>query len=129
MEAQTNSSESLVATISREMVRLYKDLFGRGPVKSRTNWAGQDILICTLEQSLTAAEQNLRDFGEHNRLRDTRMLFQHASEKDFRETIEKLTGRKIRAFVSGMDTTVDLSSEVFYFEPLDPTSSEAPRSE
>jgi uncharacterized protein YbcI len=35
----------------------------------------------------------------------------------FRETVEEITGRKVRAFVSGIDTAHDVSSEVFYFEP------------
>jgi hypothetical protein len=36
--------ESVRAEISRQMVRLYKDLFGRGPTKVRTEFAGPDIL-------------------------------------------------------------------------------------
>ena len=41
--------------VSDELVRLYKDLFGRGPTKAGTHWAGDNILICTLENSLTPA--------------------------------------------------------------------------
>jgi uncharacterized protein YbcI len=55
--------------------------------------------------------------GEHQRLRDIRMFFQHASEDQFIETVERITGRKVRAFVSGIDTEHDISSEVFYLEP------------
>jgi uncharacterized protein YbcI len=54
--------------------------------------------------------------GEHQRLRDTRMYFQHATEDEFRETIERLRGRRVRAFVSGIDTVADVSTEVFYLE-------------
>jgi hypothetical protein len=43
---------------------------------------------------------------------------QHASEGDFTQTVEEITGRKVRAFVSGVDTKRDVSSEVFYFEPV-----------
>jgi uncharacterized protein YbcI len=46
------------------------------------------------------------------------MFFQHASERDFVETVEQITGREVRAFVSGIDTKQDVSSEVFYFEPV-----------
>ena len=56
--------------------------------------------------------------GEHQRLRETRMFFQHAREGDFREAVERVTGRNVVAFVSGIDTTADMSCEVFYLEPV-----------
>lgn len=108
--------ESIRADISREMVRLYKEQFGRGPTKARTEFAGPDIVIVTLEHSLTPAELRLVEMEEHQRLRDTRMYFQHATEDRFRETIERLLGRRVRAFVSGIDTRADVSSEVFHLE-------------
>jgi hypothetical protein len=46
------------------------------------------------------------------------MLFQHASDDEFVQTVEAITGRVVRAFVSGIDTEHDVSSEVFYLEPL-----------
>ena len=104
--------------VSDELVRLYKDLFGRGPTKAGTHWAGDNILICTLENSLTPAERSMVEMGEYQRLRDVRMFFQHARENDFRETIERITGRQVRAFVSGIDPVTDVSAEVFYLEPI-----------
>jgi hypothetical protein len=49
------------------------------------------------------------------RLRDIRLLFQYAREPDFRE-LERNTGRRVRAFVSGMDVVNDVACEVFYLE-------------
>jgi uncharacterized protein YbcI len=46
------------------------------------------------------------------------MLFQYLSRAEFCDSIERLTGRRVRAFVSGIDTENDVSSEVFYLEPL-----------
>jgi uncharacterized protein YbcI len=99
------------------MVRIYKDQFGRGPTRARTEFAGTDIVICTLEDSFTPAEKRLVEMGEHQRLRDLRLYFQHATEKQFCEVIERLLGRKVTSFVSGLDVTSDLSSELFYLEP------------
>ncbi|HVD41672.1 MAG TPA: Na-translocating system protein MpsC family protein [Solirubrobacterales bacterium] len=109
--------ESIRAEISREMVRLYKELFGRGPTKARTEFAGPDIVICSLENTFTPAERSLADLGEHQRLRDTRMYFQAATHDRFTEIVERLTGRKVRAFISGLDAGVDVCAEVFYLEP------------
>jgi uncharacterized protein YbcI len=86
------------------------------PDQGRTEFAGPDIVICTLEHSFTPAERKLAEMGEHQRLRDTRLYFQHASETDFRETVERIIGRRVRAFISGTDTKADVSSEVFYLE-------------
>ena len=109
--------QSVPMAVSNAMVRLYKEQFGRGPTKARTHFAGPDTLISTLEDSLTPAERNLVKMGEHQRLRDVRMFFQYASEDEFRSTVEEITGRKVWAFVSGIDSKQDVSSEVFYLEP------------
>jgi uncharacterized protein YbcI len=101
------------------MVRLYKEQFGRGPTKAQTHFAGPDIVLTTLKDSLTPAERNLVAMGEHQRLRDTRMFFQYATEDEFRGIIERIVGRKVVAFISGIDTTTDVSVELFYLEPQD----------
>jgi uncharacterized protein YbcI len=105
---------SVLAQISREMTRLYKEQFGRGPTKVRTDFAGPDIVVCTLEDSFTPAERKLARMGEHQRLRDTRLYFQYATADDFRAVIENALGRKVRAFNSGIDTETDTSIEVFH---------------
>jgi uncharacterized protein YbcI len=107
----------MLSALSNEMVALYKTQLGRGPTKVRSNWAGPDALLVTLEDSLTPAEQRLVEMGEHGRLRDTRTFFQYATAADFIEVAERLTNRRVRAFVSGIDTAEDVSSEVFYFDP------------
>jgi uncharacterized protein YbcI len=115
----TSNYDSIHAEISREMVRLYKELFGRGPTKARTEFAGPDIVICSLEDTFTPAERSLADMGEHQRLRDTRMYFQSATHEKFTEIIERVTGRRVRAFVSGLDASVDICAEIFYLESRD----------
>jgi len=107
----------LMVEISNAMVHIYKELFGRGPTKAKTSHAGPDLLVTTLENSLTRVEHTMAAAGEHERLRDLRMHFQYLRENDFIEAVEQITGRKVRAFVSGMDVKRDVASELFYFEP------------
>ena len=116
-QADGAEGQSLTMAVSNAMVKIYKEQFGRGPTKVRTNFAGPDTVVSTLEDSLTPAERNLARLGEHQRLRDMRMFFQHASEEQFRGAVEEITGRKVWAFVSGIDTSEDVSTEVFYLEP------------
>jgi uncharacterized protein YbcI len=117
-EPDTHEKFSVQMQISNEMVRLYKEQFGRGPTRARTNWAGPDTLISVLEDTLTPAERNLVKLGEHQRLRDLRLFFQYASVAEFCESVERLTGRKVRAFISGIDTEADgVATEIFLLHP------------
>ena len=107
----------MMVELSNAMVRLYKELFGRGPTKARTDYAGPDLIVSTLECSLTRIERHMVDAGEHERLRDLRMHFQYLNESQFVKTVEQITGRTVRAFVSGLDTKRDMAAELFYLEP------------
>jgi len=109
---------SVLMEISNTMVRLYKEQFGRGPTRARTYWSGPDMLTSVLEDTLTPAERNLVAMKEHQRLRDTRMFFQYATVREFCEPVERLTGRKVRAFLSSIDTVADgLAVETFVLHP------------
>jgi uncharacterized protein YbcI len=113
---EAESGANMLMEVSNSMVRLYKDQFGRGPTKARTHWTGPDALTCFLEDTFAPAERNLVKLGEHQRLRDTRMFFQYATVREFCDPVERITGRKVRVFVSGIDTHVDgFSMETFVF--------------
>jgi uncharacterized protein YbcI len=117
-------STSLLSELANEMVRLFKEQFGRGPTSARAAWAGPDVLTVVLEDTLTPAERNLARMGEHERLRQTRNFFQYASVREFCEPVERLTGRRVRAFISGIDTEAGgLAGETFV---LHPPGSDAP---
>ena len=111
-------ASSVLMDISNTMVRLYKDQFGRGPTSARTHWAGPDILVTLLENTLTPAERNLVAMDEHQRIRDTRAFFQYATVHEFCQPVEDITGRVVRAFHSSIDTRRDgQSAEVFVLYP------------
>jgi uncharacterized protein YbcI len=110
---------SKLAEVSREIVAIYKEQFGRGPTKARTDFAGPDLVICSLEDSLTPVERRMAEMGDHQRLRDLRLYFQHATEEQFCEVIERILGREVRAFISGLDTRRDVAAEIFYLVPQD----------
>jgi uncharacterized protein YbcI len=115
--ADVTEGQSIQVAVSNAMVALYKEQFGRGPTKARTDFAGPDTMLCTLQDSMTPAEHSLVQMGEYQRLRELRVFFQHATEPKFREAVERLTGRKVWAFVSGMDVHEDVATELFYLLP------------
>jgi len=116
-QADGAQGESTLSAVSNEMVRLYKEQFGRGPTKTRTDWAGPDVIVVTLEQTFTPAERSLQRMGEHQRLRDLRLLFQYAEVSTFCKPIERLIGRKVKAFISGIDTKADIATELYVLHP------------
>jgi uncharacterized protein YbcI len=108
----------LLNAVSNEMVAIYKSQFGRGPEKVRAQWAGGDALVVILEKTFTPVERTLRALGEHERLRELRLLFQYAERQRFCAPIERLTGRRVRAFISGIDTEADVATEMFVLDPI-----------
>jgi uncharacterized protein YbcI len=117
METRPAPGEQL-AEIGNAMMRLFKDRFGRGPRRARAEWCGDDAIAVILEGTLTPAEESLLAMGEHQRLRDLRLFFQYATVGALCEPVEQITGRKVRAFVSGIDTAGDaLTVETFVLHP------------
>lgn len=115
-EAEVTST--LLSEVSNAMVHLYKEYFGRGPTRTKTRWCGDDVLVVILEDTLTPSERNMVKMGEHQRLRETRMFFQYATVSEFCGPVERVTGRKVRSFISGIDTEVEgLSTEMFLLHP------------
>ena len=115
---RASDEANVLLEISNAVVRLFKEQFGRGPTSARTYWTGPDALSVILEDTLTPAERAMVAMGEHQRLRDMRLFFQVATTREFCEAIERLSGRKMRAFVSGTDTHVGgLSIESFVLHP------------
>jgi hypothetical protein len=60
--------------------------------------------------------------GEHQRLRDIRLLFQYAEKSRFMAPVERITGRRVKAFISGIDTNADVACELFVLHPGPPPS-------
>jgi uncharacterized protein YbcI len=102
--------------IANALVRLYKEAFGRGPTKARAVMAGPDALVVILENSLTVAERNLANLGQHDRVRETRLLVQRSLDHEFRAAVEEILGRRVIVFVGAMDTGRDVSVEFFTLE-------------
>ncbi len=113
--------DSPLQAISNAMAQIYKTQFGRGPTKVKTHFAGPDTVVCILEDTQTPAERRLVELGEDQRLRDVRLFFQYATEDSLRAPVEEATGRRVRAFISGIDVREDASAEIFLLEDERPT--------
>jgi uncharacterized protein YbcI len=113
----------IASRISREVVQLHAQLFGRGPTRAKTHLV-EDYALCILEDVFTAAERTLIRAGNSEQVKATRAAFQDAVEKDFIAIAEAATGRTVRALVSQIHIESEVAVELFLFEPL--TEMEAP---
>ena len=116
-ETRPTESISVLAEISRAMVRLHKEQFGRGPTHARTDFAGRDTVACTLEDALLPAERSMVEMGEDQRVRESRTFLQAATAALFVRTVEEILGREVRAFSSAIDPKADVVYEVFTLQP------------
>jgi uncharacterized protein YbcI len=106
----------LNAAIADEIVKLVADFTGRGATRSRA-FINQDAVVCLLEDSATKAETNLVAAGNAELVRAARDALQRAMEAQLVAAVERLTGRKVRTFLSGTSTLAESSVEVFLLEP------------
>ena len=104
--------------ISREVVQLHAQLFGRGPTRAKTHLT-EDYALCILEDVFTAAERTLIRAGNSPQVKATRAAFQDAVEKDFVAIAEAATGRKVRALLSQVHLETETAIELFLFETPD----------
>ena len=115
--ASLSQEQSMLAKVATAMVALHKKHFGRGPTKAAARFAGSDLLVVVLEDTLIPAEAMLLEIGEERRVTETRLAFQKATSDIFAATAEEIVGRKVRSFTSAMDAPLGISYEIFMFEP------------
>jgi uncharacterized protein YbcI len=110
--------QSMMVAVSKALVALHKEQFGRGPTKARSHFAGPDALICVMEDVLLPAERKLVALGQQASVRETRSAFQVATATEFIAAIEQIVYRKVRAFASAIDPDANTVFENFHFESL-----------
>jgi uncharacterized protein YbcI len=59
------------ATISREMVRLQAEYYGKGPTRAKTHIM-DSLVVLVLEESFTRAEKTLAERGEREAIQHIR---------------------------------------------------------
>jgi uncharacterized protein YbcI len=100
------------AMISKEIVRLQAEYYGKGPTKAKT-YIVDDLVVVVLEESFTRAERTLAERGERDAIQQIRRRFQQHMADSFISVVEQATGRTVRVFVSDTDIDQDVSVETF----------------
>ncbi len=105
----------MLAAISTRIVGLLREHYGRGPSRAKT-YAMDDCIVCVLRNGFTAHERTIVDSGEPGRVIEMRQDFQRLMERQYRDTIETITGREVIAFLSQAHLEPDITLEIFFLD-------------
>ena len=105
----------LNAAITSALVGIQTEYLGRGPRIASTFHYGH-VLVTLMHDVLTPAEKSLTRTDKTDAVNHIRHLFQETMEADFRQAVERLTGRKVLAFISGNHIDPDIAAELFILD-------------
>jgi uncharacterized protein YbcI len=112
----------LTEAISSAMVELYASTYGHART-SATTYINDDVVVCILKNILTDEESRLLANGGDVRVTNGRVAFQSETEDVFSAAVERITQRKVVAFMSANQTQPGIASELFFLEPETPLTS------
>jgi uncharacterized protein YbcI len=107
--------ESMLARLSTEMVRAQKQYFGKGPTQAKSYFL-DDMLFIVMKGGLTTAEKTMMEFGQADKVRDFRQVFENEMTAKLTGLIEDITGRKVLTYQSQVMFTPDRVIEMFVFD-------------
>jgi uncharacterized protein YbcI len=98
------------------MVVLFKESTGRGPTRAHT-YVEDGLVVTVLYDTMTKAERTLKEEHREDAVRNLRRIFQGTFRENAIEIVERLTGRKVLAFLSDHAVEPDYAIEAFVLEP------------
>jgi uncharacterized protein YbcI len=111
----TEHSGRVAAAISNGVVKLLRDYTGRGPTKTRT-YINSDYIAVVMFDTLTKGERSLVDDGRSELVLSARKAYQQTMHGDLVELVERLTERRVVAFLSDNHLDPDVAVESFILE-------------
>lgn len=112
------AGEALTCAISAAMVTLYGEVYGHDRTTAST-YINDNVVVCILEDILSSSEQELVAAGGAGEVIDGRVAFQADREDDFSAAVERLTRRRVVAFMSANQTSPGLACEMFFLAPVE----------
>lgn len=116
-ESREGARGKVKAEITTAIVRLHKECFGKGPTKATTAWE-DEVVTVLLRDGFTPDELTLIEAGEFEAVHQHRQRLHQALRERFIAAVEETTGRKVVAFMSGVQAEdPPAAAEVFVLEP------------
>jgi uncharacterized protein YbcI len=108
------TGDELNAAVTRALVGIQNEYVGRGP-RTASTFYNDNVIVTLMHDVLNLAEQALARSGR-GEVTKIRHLYQETMQADFTEAIERLTGHKVIAFISGNHADPDIATEVFVLD-------------
>lgn len=105
----------LTDAISASMVALYAEFYDHDRTTA-TTYINDNVVVCILEDILSVSEDAQIAMGDSSDVIDGRVAFQEGAEDEFTAAIERLTERKVTAFLSANQTAPGVACELFFLE-------------
>jgi len=106
-----------MAAISRRIVHLLKEYYGKGPTKARTYQWGE-LVVVLLSGGFTRAEQTLLEEGRERAVIEQRAELEDLMRPRFKRVVEEELNREVIAFMSANHHDPDFNAELFVLAPL-----------
>jgi uncharacterized protein YbcI len=116
----------LSAEISNAAVQLLHETLGRGPTRAQTT-ISKDLIVILMGNTQLTAEKSLIKAGEAETVHEIRRKVQVTMREDLVAMVERLSGRKVQAFMSANHISPDFALEAFVLEPESPGQAGAPQ--
>jgi uncharacterized protein YbcI len=97
------------------MVELYARHYGHDRTTG-TTYINDNVVVCVLEDILSTDESSLVAAGSASAVIDGRVAFQEGMQDEFTTEIERLTRRRVTAFMSANQTSPGVACELFFLE-------------
>ena len=115
MDKSQLTGGELNAAITSALVGIQTKHLGRGPKTASTFHYG-NVVVTLMHEVMTPAEKTLARSDKAEAVIQMRHLFQETMEADFTAAVERLTGCKVVAFISGNHVNPDVAAETFLLD-------------
>jgi len=105
-----------LASVTNGIVQLFREYYGRGPMKAKSYLLDERIVVCVLEDTMTTVEQTLVKCGNREMVRQVRLTFQEAMADQFKGVVEQAMGRRVAGYHSQLTLEPDIGFEFFVLE-------------
>ncbi|MGB2712150.1 MAG: Na-translocating system protein MpsC family protein [Conexibacter sp.] len=105
--------DDLLDAVSASMSTLHERYYGRAPASTKSQMMGEDLLACVLGGVYTEVEKTMIELERTAIVQETRSAFQAAMQQKFITEVERLSGRRVLAFISNQHVGPDLEVELF----------------
>lgn len=107
------AGDALLAAVTDAMIGLHTRYHHRAPLTAKTLMLDDELLACVLGGVYTDVEKTMIELQHAPTVRATRTTFQIAMQHKFIDHVERLSGRRVLAFIPNNHVGPDLEIGLF----------------